>query len=148
MFLISSVAFLSSLFIFLPCPFLSSPISFLPFSGRRQNDPQRIDMSLNPNTINSFIFFFLPCPSLSSITISSISLLPSSGRWHKMAHKGWCVVKPQHNQKLIFCLCYGYSLYRSLDKSGYQVNSFLIAPQKTYVVGTHLIEARWRLRCF
>ena len=49
-------------------------------------------------------FSFLPCPSLSSplcspfsSTISSISVLPFSGRWHKMSHKGWCVIKPHHN---------------------------------------------------
>ena len=51
-----------------------------------------------------FCFFtFIPVP-LSSLflsfisTISSISFLPSFGRWHKMTHKGWRVVKPQHNQ--------------------------------------------------
>ena len=32
--------------------------------------------------------------------ISSISFLPVSGRRHKMTHKGWCVVKPQHNQSI------------------------------------------------
>ena len=31
-------------------------------------------------------------------TISSIFFLPFSGRWHEMAHKGWHVIKPQHNQ--------------------------------------------------
>ena len=52
-----------------------------------------------------FCFFtFIPVPvsSLSlffiSSTVSSISFLPFSGRRHKMTHKGWCVVKPQHNQ--------------------------------------------------
>ena len=51
-----------------------------------------------------FCFFpFIPVPlsslSLSFIfpTISSISFLPFSGRRHKMTHKGWCLVKPQHN---------------------------------------------------
>ena len=33
--------------------------------------------------------------------ISSVSLLPFSGRRHKMTHKGWRVVKPHHNQKLM-----------------------------------------------
>ena len=34
--------------------------------------------------------------------ISSISFLPFSGRWHKMIliHKGWSVVKSQHNQSM------------------------------------------------
>ena len=38
-------------------------------------------------------------PTLSFISsISSFFFLPFSGRWHKMTHKGWRVVKPQHNQ--------------------------------------------------
>ena len=56
----------------------------------------------------SFISFF-PCPSLSSPLLSlfslsvaddssTISFLPFSGSWHKVTHKGWHVVKPQHNQ--------------------------------------------------
>ena len=48
----------------------------------------------------SLIFLFTPCSSLSFI-ISSISFLPFSGRWHKMTHKGWRVVKPQHNQSIL-----------------------------------------------
>ena len=44
-----------------------------------------------------------PLSSLSlsyiSSTISSISFLSFSRRWHKMTHKGWRVVKPQLNQK-------------------------------------------------
>ena len=36
--------------------------------------------------------------SLISFTICSISFLPFSGRLHKITHKGWRVVKPQHNQ--------------------------------------------------
>ena len=48
----------------------------------------------------TFIHFPLSPLSLSFIsTISSISLLPFSGRRHKMTHKGWRVAKPQHNQK-------------------------------------------------
>ena len=47
----------------------------------------------------SFLFLFLPCPSLWSLLLSLLSLfLPFSERWHKMTHKCWCVVKPQHNQ--------------------------------------------------
>ena len=55
-----------------------------------------------------FCFFtFIPVPlsslSLSFISsaISSVSFLPFSGRRHKMTHKGWRVVKPQHNQFLL-----------------------------------------------
>ena len=51
-----------------------------------------------------FCFFtFIPvplsslAPSFISSTISSISFLRFSGRWHKMTLKGWRVVKPQHN---------------------------------------------------
>ena len=49
----------------------------------------------------SFIHFPLSSLSLSFIssTISSISLLSFSERQHKMTHKGWRVVKPQHNKK-------------------------------------------------
>ena len=46
----------------------------------------------------------LPLSSLSlsfiSSAISSISFLPFYGRRHKMTHKGWRVVKPQHNQSI------------------------------------------------
>ena len=62
-----------------------------------------------------FYFFcfnpFIPVPlsslSLSFIsTISSISFLPFSGRWHKMTHKSWHVVKPQHNHANQYrCFC-------------------------------------------
>ena len=51
-----------------------------------------------------FLFTFIPVPlsslslSFSSSTISSSSFLPFSGKRHKMTHKGWRVVKPQHNQ--------------------------------------------------
>ena len=55
-----------------------------------------------------FCFFtFIPVPlstlflSFISSTISSVSFLPFSGRRHKMAHKGWHVVKPQLNQSTI-----------------------------------------------
>ena len=50
--------------------------------------------------ICTFIHFLLSPLSLSFIssTISSISLLPFSGRRHKLTHKGWRVVKSQHYQ--------------------------------------------------
>ena len=41
---------------------------------------------------------FFPVLSFISSATSSISFLPFSGRRHKMTHKGWRVVKPQHNQ--------------------------------------------------
>ena len=51
-----------------------------------------------------FTFIHFPLSPLSfsfiSSTISSISLLPFSGRWHKMTHKVWHVIKPQHNQSV------------------------------------------------
>ena len=49
-------------------------------------------------------FLYIPVPlsflCLSFIfsTISSISFLPFSGKRHNMTHKGWRVVKPQHDQ--------------------------------------------------
>ena len=56
----------------------------------------------------SFFCFstFIPVPhsslTLSFIsTISSISFLPFSGRQYKLTHKGWRVIKPQHNQKAL-----------------------------------------------
>ena len=51
-----------------------------------------------------FILFlhFLSFSSLSLSFISStISFLSFSGRRHKMTYKGWCVVKPQHNQLIL-----------------------------------------------
>ena len=44
-------------------------------------------------------FSFFPCPSLSSSLQSPISLLPFSERGHKMTHKGWRVVRPQHTNQ-------------------------------------------------
>ena len=50
-----------------------------------------------------FTFIHFPLSSLSLSFISStISLLPFSGRQHKMTHKGWRVVKPHHNKRLQF----------------------------------------------
>ena len=53
-----------------------------------------------------FCFFHFTTIPLSTLSLSfifstssSFSFLPFSGRWHKMTHKGWCVVKPQHNNK-------------------------------------------------
>ena len=50
----------------------------------------------------SFSTFIFPISSLFfsciSSTISSISPLPFSCKRHKMANKGWRVIKPQHNR--------------------------------------------------
>ena len=50
----------------------------------------------------TFIQFPLSPLSLSFIasTVSSISVFSFSGRRYKMTHKGWGVVKPQHNQSV------------------------------------------------
>ena len=58
MFFISSVSSLSFVFLFLPCPSLSCLLSHLSlFSLSLEDDtkwPTRVDVSLNPNTINQF----------------------------------------------------------------------------------------------
>ena len=57
-----------------------------------------------------FFFYFFPfipvtlsflSLSFISPTVSSISFLPFSGRWHKMTHNGWNVIKSQHNQSVV-----------------------------------------------
>ena len=59
----------------------------------------------------TLLFLYFHFSSLSSLslsfissTISSISFLPFSGRRHKMTHKGWCVIKPQHSQLCILAV--------------------------------------------
>ena len=52
-----------------------------------------------------FLHFHSCSPSSLSLsfifcTISSASFLPFSGRRHKMIHKGWRVIKPEHNQSI------------------------------------------------
>ena len=59
---ISSVSSLSFLFLFLPCPSLSSPLlSLLSLFSLSLGDdtkwPSRVDVSLNPNTINQSLSF-------------------------------------------------------------------------------------------
>ena len=64
-----------------------------------------------------FICFytFIPVPlsplslSFISSTISSISLLPFSGRRHKTTDKGWRVVKSQNNQSKSLCIPYAHT---------------------------------------
>ena len=61
-----------------------------------------------------FLFLFLPfhsCSSFSTVPLSSpllslLSLLPFSGRQHKMTHMGWLVVKL--NNQLISMITYMY----------------------------------------
>ena len=65
----------------------------------------------------SFIFLFLPCRSLSPPPLFPISLLPFCGRRHKMTQKGWCVVKPIHNQWLKKCLIGSYVYWSSKTES-------------------------------
>ena len=70
------------------------------------------------SSVSSLSFLFLSSLSLSLIssTISSITFLPFSGRRHKMTHKGWRVVKPQHNQSTCTSTQFGKVLvYSSLD---------------------------------
>ena len=59
------------------------------------------------SSVSSLSFLFLSSLSLSLIssTISSITFLPFSGRRRKMTHKGWRVVKPQHNQSMTGDVC-------------------------------------------
>ena len=60
-----------------------------------------------------FFFFFTFIPvlllSLSLSFISTVSFLPFSGRWHNVTHKGWHVIKPQHNQSLVLVQPWGWS---------------------------------------
>ena len=57
------------------------------------------------SSFSSLSFIFLSPLSLSFISsISSISFLPFSGRWHKITQKGWHVIKPQHNNNNTFGL--------------------------------------------
>ena len=65
-FFISSVSTLSFLFLFLPCPSLPSPLLsilslFSLFLGDDTKWPTRVDVSLNPNSINNHkIFLWVP----------------------------------------------------------------------------------------
>ena len=63
-------------------------------AGKGRRGMFLIDLFLHFHSCSSFF----PVLSFISSTISSISFLPFSGRRHKMTHKDWRVVKPQHNQ--------------------------------------------------
>ena len=83
-----------------------------------------------------FCFFtFIPVPlsslslSFISCTISSISFLPFSGRQHKMTHKGWRVVKPQHNQCSQNYFTHLYSVIFELHMT--KPTKWMCAQQKT-----------------
>ena len=56
-----------------------------------------------------FCSSFFPVP-LFHLFYYSISFLPFSGRWHKMTHKGWHVVKCQHNQSVHRAFNYHHSI--------------------------------------
>ena len=82
-----------------------------------------------------FCFFtFIPVPlssltlSFISSTISSISFLPFSGRRHKMTHKGWRVVKPQHNQSIKMILMGWLGSKSSLQTNLTLIQSTLFIP--------------------
>ena len=53
-----------------------------------------------------FLFFVVFFSSISSLSFLFLfSFIPFSGRRYKMTHKGWGVVKPQHNQSPWFICC-------------------------------------------
>ena len=77
-----------------------------------------------------YFFTFIPVPlsslslSFISSTISSISFLPFSGKRLKLTHKGWRVVKPQHNQ--------------SINQSQLQKTTHIFSFQRTQVLTFHV----------
>ena len=80
--------------------------------------PTDIGLQLGRGYFYFFCFFtFIPVPlsslfiSFLSSTITSISFLPFFGRRHKMTHKGWRVVKPQHNQSYLLVIYICISTY-------------------------------------
>ena len=94
----SSVSSLSFLFLFLPIPSLSSTLLFLLslFSLSLEDDtkwPTRVDMSLNPNTINLsvlwFFFFFLTYCSRGTVEISCQLVHFASGQVINFSYLFW-----------------------------------------------------------
>ena len=78
-----------------------------------------------------FCFFtFIPVP-LSSLSLSfistTISCLPFSGRWHKMTHKGWCVVKPIHNQSRTQICTFCHSVCEFYQQFGWQLEIGMVS---------------------
>ena len=61
--------------------------------------------------------------SLSFIS-STISFLPFSERRHKMTHKGWRIVKPQHNQSLPLIQHYFRHINRYHIRTNYHTCSY------------------------
>ena len=83
-------------------------------------------------------FSFLPYPSLSSPLLSLFSLF--SGRRHKMTHKGWRVVKPQHNQSIDMTLL-GW-LDRKTSTQQIQICSPHITWQRLIIGNSHITWQR------
>ena len=93
---------------------------------------------------HSIHFPFSPVPLF---IISSIALLPFSGRWLKMTYKGWHVIKPQLNQSVWFTYSYftlNVSLTSLLHTSHYdsQFNVFLCMLGFIAVGGTSNCRSR------
>ena len=86
------------------------------------------------SSVSSLSFIFLSPLSLSLIssTISSIFPLPFSGRWHKMTHKGWHVVKSQLNKTIQW----GYSLgaHHRYTSNEYKHHMFLLRNTKLSIL--------------
>ena len=80
---------------------------------------------------HSFSSFSVSLSFISS-TISFISFLPFSGRRHKMTHKGWLVVKPQHNKQLTSTWAHSFarSTTALLESADYQSDSHPNEPQR------------------
>ena len=73
---------------------------------------------------------FFPVPLFHLLCYPSYLFLPFSGRWHKMSHKGWRVVKPQHNQNLsLWSICWCIAPDKVLFSTK-NTDIFLISPQK------------------
>ena len=96
-------------------------ITFNTFYSKQTLLPQPFGQGCLPASV---FLAFLSSQSLSFIS-STISLLPFSERRRKMSHKGWYVVKPQLDQKIIEkyekyqCFLFiksGYDQYCSFEK--------------------------------
>ena len=133
---VSALSFLFYFFsvpLFLLCPSLSSPLlSLLSFFSLSLGDdtkwPTRVDMSLNPNTINQCIFsraggrgrghVIFYCFSYQPLFLSSFSESPLPSflyflpwRRHKMTNKSWRIIKQERKQNPHFLLFFfGYSV--------------------------------------
>ena len=94
-----------------------------------------------------FCFFTsipVPLSSLFLSFISTVSSLPFSGRQHKMTHKGWCVVKPHHNQTI---LNFYLTLIKTLDLSRW-FSSIYFSPTLCFplTIGFQISTTHWIFR--